>query len=144
MWHSEVYSSPRIWSLRLQFPPQRQQTQGTCAGGLGKQTPWSGSVTGLSVFALKTHTQNTMTSESGRNLGQRQCDFLQDLLRSPKTEKTESKNLRGKKWSGSTLHFRENTRLTVKTNRCLESCNRPRNANCRGTKRASCCVASSS
>lgn len=72
---------------------------------LGKQTPYFGSLTGLSVLALKTHTQNTMTSESGRNLGQGKCDFLKEPLRSPKTKKTENKNLRGKKieWKHFTL-----------------------------------------
>lgn len=72
---------------------------------LGKQTPQVGSLTGLSVLALKTHTPNTMMSESGRNLGQGKCDFLQEPLHSPKTEKTENKNLRGKKieWKHFTL-----------------------------------------
>lgn len=51
---------------------------------LGKQTPGLGSVTGLSVPALKTHTRNTKKSESGRNLGQGKCDFLQEPLHSPK------------------------------------------------------------
>jgi hypothetical protein len=67
-----------------------------CTSGLpGKADSRAGSVTSLSVLALKTHTQNTMTSESERNLGQGQCDFLQDPLGSPKTEKTESENLTG-------------------------------------------------
>lgn len=72
---------------------------------LGKQTPRFGSLTGLSVLALKTHTQNTMTSESGRNLGQGKCDFLKEPLRSPKTKKTENKNLRREKieWKHFTL-----------------------------------------
>lgn len=118
-------------------------TWGTCACP-GKADPPSGSVTGLSVLALKTHTRNTMTSESGRNLGQGKWDFLQEPLHSSETEKTENENWRGKNLSGSTSHFRENTGLTVKTNRCLESYNRPRNANCQGTKKPSCSVASSS
>lgn len=72
---------------------------------LGKQTPRFGSLTGLSVLALKTHTQNTMTSESGRNLGQGKCDFLKEPLHLPKTKKTENKNLRGKniEWKHFTL-----------------------------------------
>lgn len=66
-----------------------------CVSSLpGKADPRVGSVTSLSVLALKTHTRNTMTSESSRNLGQGQWDFLQDPLGSPKTEKTESENLR--------------------------------------------------
>lgn len=76
-------------------------------------TPWEsktlrfGSVTGLSVLALKTHTRNTMTSESGRNLGQEKKVLFCKSPSTPQRPKRQKiKNLREEKkieWKHFTL-----------------------------------------
>lgn len=104
----------------------------------GKADPRVGSVTSLSVLALKTHLKHNDQREQQKS----GAGTMQDPFGSPKTEKTESENVRGKKWTWSASHFRENTRLTVKTDRCLESTDH--GVQVTGTQWASCYIPPSS